>query len=218
MTCAHTKRIQQRYALLLDEYLKIEPISSFQNTQNEKLLTVVNSQEEESKINRFLSSGCGCDQQCQKQFTKEELQLTRAQFRSLSVPEKNCYILAQLRVFSKHSEVAHSARIDTLRTKQKFQYHINSDRPVCRDAFLFYHGESVKRLQRLKECLEARPISPPAHGNIGNKPSHALSEKDREFVKTFILSFAEIHALPDPGRDVRKGKGRLRLLLPSVLN
>lgn len=40
---------------------------------------------------------------------------------------------------------------------------------------------------------------------------------DREKVKSFILNFAAIHGLPDPGRDVRKGKGKLRILLPSIM-
>lgn len=214
----HAERVKKRYTTFLDDYLKVEPISSFQNDQNEKVLDDVISQKEEKEIENFLNSGCKCGELCQNQFTKKELMTSRTQFRSLSTSEKNCYILAQLRVFSKYSETVFSARSSKLRKRRKFQYRINSDRVVCRDAFLFYHGESIKRLQRLQECLEAHPISPPVHGNMGNKYSKVFSEKDREYVKTFILSFSEIHGLPDPGRDVRKGKGRLRILLPSILN
>ncbi len=41
---------------------------------------------------------------------------------------------------------------------------------------------------------------------------------DQEAVKSFIINFAATHGLPDPGRDVRKGNGRLQILLPSVMN
>lgn len=37
-------------------------------------------------------------------------------------------------------------------------------------------------------------------------------------MKSFIINLAENHGLPDPGRDMRKGKGRLRILLPSIMN
>ncbi|MCP4112844.1 MAG: hypothetical protein GY749_46190 [Desulfobacteraceae bacterium] len=41
---------------------------------------------------------------------------------------------------------------------------------------------------------------------------------EREQVKVFIVNFTSVHGLPDPGRDVRKGKGKLRILLPSIMN
>ena len=56
------------------------------------------------------------------------------------------------------------------------------------------------------------------HGNKGSKPVNMCSNSDREAVKSFILNFATNQGLPDPGRDVRKGKGRLRILLPSIMN
>jgi len=41
---------------------------------------------------------------------------------------------------------------------------------------------------------------------------------DREQVKSFILNFTVIHGLPDPGRDIRIGVGKLRILLPSMMS
>lgn len=214
----YADRIKKRYTVLLDEYLRADPISFLQNDVNEKVLDkVVNGQEEEA-VQSFLERGCGCALNCQNKFTKEELLASRAQFRALSASESNCYILAQLRVFSRHSDIACSARSQNARTRQKFDYRINSDREVCRDAFLFYHSESLKRLQRLQEYLSEKPITPPIHGNVGHKSPNAYTDAEREAVKSFILNFSEIHGLPDPGRDVRKGKGRLRIFLPSLLN
>jgi hypothetical protein len=211
-------RIIKRYSELLDEYLKIDLISSFQNEKAENLLADVESQDEIEAISSFLSTECPCGKGCQKVFSEEELKRTRAQFRTLSLSEKNCYILAQLRVLSKHSPAAYSGRVKTIRQRQKFEYRINLDRPVCRDAFLFYHDETLARLKRLQDCLEELPISPPEHGNTGRQPTSTYSLQDKELVKSFIINFSEEQGLPDPGRDVRKGKGRLRILLPSVLN
>ena len=102
--------------------------------------------------------------------------------------------------------------------RQKFDYRINTDRPVCRDVFLFYHGETLKRLKHLQKHLLEVGISPPTHGNTGRKPKHACSAEDKQSAKDFIVNFAAMHGLPDPGRDLRKGKGKLRILLPAVLN
>jgi hypothetical protein len=211
-------RVGKRYSALLDEYLTADPISSFQNEKNESLLEDNTDQAEEKVVHNFLSTECPCGQHCQKLFSEEELITSRAQFSSLSLSEKNCYILAQLRIFSKHSDDAFSARSTTTRQRQKFEYRINIDRPVCRTAFIFYHGETLDRLRRLQQCLIAAPISPPLHGNTGRQPASTYSLEDKELAKIFIASFSEEQGLPDPGRDVRKGKGRLRILLPSVLN
>ena len=89
---------------------------------------------------------------------------------------------------------------------------------MCRDVFLFYHGETIKRLKRLQEYLFEYNVQPPDHGNKGQKPSNIYLDSDKELVKLFITNIAENHGLPDPGRDVRKGKGRLRILLPSIMN
>jgi hypothetical protein len=212
-------RVKNRYKELLNEYLATDIISSFQNEKNEEILEDnKNILEEEQAIDHFLSTECSCGQHCQKQFSKEELITSRLQFSSLSFSERNCYILAQLRTFSKHSDGASSARVTTFRQRQKFEYRINIDRPVCREAFLFYHGETLDRLKRLQQCLMEAPVCPPLHGNVGRQPASTYSLQDKELAKMFIVSFAEKQGLPDPGRDVRKGKGKLRILLPSVLN
>ncbi|MCP4396668.1 MAG: hypothetical protein GY801_05095 [bacterium] len=56
------------------------------------------------------------------------------------------------------------------------------------------------------------------HGNKGRTPHNAFSADDTQEVEQFMINFAVIHGMPDPGRDLRKGTGRLRILLPSVLN
>ena len=89
---------------------------------------------------------------------------------------------------------------------------------MCKAVFLFYYGETSKRLDRLKSYVTGKSIAIPVHGNSGRTPVNAYNMSDKEKVKSFILNFTAIHGLPDPGRDVRKGKGKLRVLLPSIMN
>jgi len=49
-------------------------------------------------------------------------------------------------------------------------------------------------------------------------PTHACPDALQTDVKCFMRNFAMAHGMPDPGRDVRKGKGKLRVLLPAMLN
>ena len=132
--------------------------------------------------------------------------------------EKNCFILSQLVTFVRHADFAYSARAETARQRQKFEYRINADRPVCKSAFLFYYGESIDRLKRLQKNLFVRGIELPLHGNTGCKPVHACLQSDKEIVKSFIINYSINEGLPDPGRDVRNGKGKLRIFLPSVMS
>ncbi|MCP4399219.1 MAG: hypothetical protein GY801_18195 [bacterium] len=173
---------------------------------------------EKSLVSEFLSTPCVCGTNCQNQFSEHELLEAREHFRSLTRDEKNRMVLTQLHSFQRTSDYAKSARTVKARKRQKFEYRINADRYVCRDTFLFYHGETFKRLKTLQKHIAAVGTSPPLHGNAGRKPKHAYTAEEKQDVKAFIVNFAAMHGMPDPGRDLRKGKGTLRILLPTVLN
>jgi hypothetical protein len=173
---------------------------------------------ERTAIEQFLRTPCRCGKNCQLQFSAEEVADARRDFRLLSVEERNSSILFQLRSFSRASEFSESGRATWARQRQKYEYRINADRPVCREVFLFFHGETHKRLKRLQSHLIEHGTIPPVHGNAGRKPLHACPEQDRELIRTFIVNYADSHGLPDPGRDLRKGNGKLRIFLPSVMN
>lgn len=169
-------------------------------------------------IAAFLKKDCGCGKNCQKLFTREELFDARVKFQKLTTAEKNCFILSLLYSFSRYSDFSRSARVATSRKRQKFEYKINVDRPVCKNVFLFYFGESIDRLKRLQKNLFNNGIEPPTHGNKGCQPANTYSMSTRETLKSFIINLAANQGLPDPGRDVRNGKGCLRIFLPSVMN
>ena len=176
------------------------------------------SGKEMAVIEQFLGTPCSCGRNCQAQFSAEEVADARKDFRLLSLAERNSSLLFQLRSFSRASEVSQSARSIYQRQRQRFDYRINADRLVCREVFLFLHDETHKRLKRLQAHLLEHGTVPPMHGNAGRTPVHACPERGRELLRTFLSNYAESHGLPDPGRDLRKGDGRLRILLPSVMN
>lgn len=219
MRLSEKKRIEKEYEKLLGEYLETDLISSFQDKQNTKSIELnFDLSSETEAIKEFLKTNCGCGNNCQKQFGEREVLESRNRFRILSSQEKNIFILAQLRLLLCQSEYATSSRAKTVRQRKKFGYRVDGDRSVCRNTFLFYHGETISRLKRLQDCLGADSMLFPKHGNKGRKPANTYSSADTDAVIRFIANIAEIHGLPDPGRDVRKGKGRLRILLPSVMN
>lgn len=209
---------------LLDEYLRgaSDPSALVSSAKSDEgrfdAEERINPAAEKTAIQQFLQTSCGCGQDCQTQFSAEEVTDARRNFRLLSWEERNSSILFQLRAFSRGSEFSESARTTWVRQRQKFEYRINVDRPVCRDAFLFFHGETAKRLKRLQAHLLEHGTIPPVHGNAGRKPVHACPEQDRDLIRAFIVNYADSHGLPDPGRDLRKGNGRLRILLPSVMS
>lgn len=206
---------------LLDEYAK--PLDLPDNIQNgtspdiEEHLREFDQKQEIRTVRKFVTSSCKCEKNCQTQFTPEELLEARRDFRRLAWSEKNCFILAQLRSCQYVVTMPPSSRASKSKIRQKFAYRINTNRLVCQQVFLFYHGETLWRLKFLQKHLLTVGTTPPMHGNAGRMPRHAVTDTAREAVESFILNYAAVHGLPDPGRDVRVGKGKLRILLPTVM-
>jgi len=212
-----TKTFQQLLAEYSDIHKHIE-LPDRENTHKRDTSLLIDLASEKQAVDKFITTGCGCKNNCHKLFTNEELLQARAKVRLYSWDEKNYYILGQLYSFLRYSDLSISGRTQTKRKQQTFEYRINIDRPVCRDAFLFYYGETIKRLKRIQKHLFSNGLQTPVHGNTGRMPSHTYDQDDQEEVISFIINLAANHGLPDPGRDLRKGKGRLRILLPSVMN
>lgn len=173
---------------------------------------------ERKKITKILSRPCGCGNNCEKKFTVSEILDAREDFRQMSWAEQHSFIIGKLQSFIHGTAQSKSARTSQSRQRQRFDYCITADRPVCRKFFLLYYGESIDRLKRRQKYLIETGTVPPAHGNTGKKPKHACSKDAIETVLSFISNFAAIHGLPDPGRDLRAGKGKLIIYLPTIMN
>jgi len=207
-----------------DEYLKpfvsehpAERGPSANERESRKIDTTPDIAERE-EVSRFLSTPCPCGQNCQQFFGAGEVLEAREDFRLMSWSEQHSFIVGKLQTFMRSSGHSVSARRSSLRERQKFDYFINADRPVCRTMFLFYHGESIDRLKRRQKYLTETGTLPPNHGNTGKTPGHACKPADKKKVGSFIENFTVVHGLPDPGRDLRAAKGRLKIYLPTVMN
>jgi hypothetical protein len=213
--------VNTTFEYLLDEYLNddvnISEAHDQINGNNDNVVASFDTKEEEMVVATFLKTPCPCLKNCQKLLNHQEAIKNRAFFRSLEKQERNYILLSILKFMLTHSAFSLSGRSKKSRKRKKFDYCISIDRPVCKTVFLFYYGETSKRLDRLKSCVTKESLTPPIHGNSGRTPTNAYNMSDREKIKSFILNFAAIHGLPDPGRDIRKGKGKLRILLPSIM-
>jgi len=207
-----------------DEYLKpfvserpAARVPSVTGRESRKIDATLNVAERE-EVSRFLSTPCPCGQNCQQFFSVSEVLDAREDFRLMSWGEQHSFIVGKLQTFMRSSEHSVSARRSSLRERKRFDYFINADRPVCRTMFLFYHGESIDRLKRRRKYLAEIGTLPPNHGNTGRTPRHACKPADKKKVRTFIENFTVVHGLPDPGRDLRAEKGRLKVYLPTIMN
>ncbi len=213
------QQITKVFGELIDEYLDKNEHDSESDDQpvNPKSPSKsLDRVKEQALISDFLSSPCACGKACKDHLNFNEIAKARKDFQSLSWVEKNAFMLSQLQIFARHSEQSHSARQVRARVRQKFDYHISIDRPVCKEVFLFYYGETTERLKRLQKQKIEVGLTSTTHGNTGRQPTHACSDEDKAAIQQFIINYAATHGMPDPGRDLRHGAGRLRILLPSI--
>ncbi len=216
-----SQQITKVFEELLDEYYHDEESEGFdEHVEKPNLpVTKLEGKHEQALVKKFLVSPCSCGKNCKANLSFDEIIQSRKEFSSLSWLEKNAYMLSQLTTFTRPpSSTSRSGRQIKPRIRQKFDYHLDINRPVCRVTFLFYYGETSERLKRLQKRRLEVGISSTAHGNTGRLPSHACSKKEQEDIKMFVVNYAAAHGMPDPGRDLRHGDGRLRILLPSILN
>ena len=87
-------------------------------------------------------------------------------------------------------------------TKYKYRFKGSS---VCRDYFKAAYDIKDFTLRALIKHMNTKGLVARVHGNTGKKPKHALKFDDVKRVLEFIVSYAEIHGMPQPaaprGRD-----------------
>ena len=214
-----SQQITMVFDELLDEYLNEESdIENDVQAEPKPPTRQLNSTDESELIKNFFQKPCSCGKPCKDSLNFDEIKRSRREFSTLCWVEKNAFMLSQLNLLTRDPENARSARQTKVRERQKYDYHISIGRPVCKEVFLFYYGESIDRLKRLQKHKLEVGISSTTHGNVGRSPSHSCSLQEKHAIKIFITNYADAHGMPDPGRDLRHGNGRLRILLPSILN
>ena len=86
-----------------------------------------------------------------------------------------------------------------IRRQVTFQYAYKGQ-PICREMFLFLHGISRTRLFNLVKHFCTNGVVLCTHGNKGKLPKHAMKFDEITRVVDFIKRYADIYAVPLPGR------------------
>ena len=87
---------------------------------------------------------------------------------------------------------------------------------MCRKTFCFLHSMSAKRLKNVKWSYDEHGLTPRRHGNSSRMPVTSLSFSDNQRVVTFIMNYAETHAILLPGRIPGYKQDDIQLLPAST--
>ena len=157
----------------------------------------------EEEVGDFFRRGCGCKSySCTLTLSPEDVSQYRLAVSELERSELDLIILAQLHAGMNAGNLLTNTRGTArpdVRQRVMFQY-LFKGMPICREMFLFLHRISRTRLYNLVEHLSTNGVIPRTHGNTGKKPKHACSFQEIQRVVDFIKCYADVHAVPLPGR------------------
>ena len=88
--------------------------------------------------------------------------------------------------------------MDTI-TRGLSEYYLHGMK-ICRKVFLFIHGMSRSRYQRLVNHYEDMGLCTRIHGNIKRMPYNACSQEEIAGLISFVTNYARAHGMPLPGR------------------
>ena len=183
------------------------------------LLESSKEDQEENAISSFLAEGCGCSKNngepCSKLFDRHEVEAIRSRMLELSNAELDLVILGQISAGIYLGGLEGNTRGQGMHDRERgycvFRYH---GKLICKKTFLFIHSIGTKRYINLLKHHSVNGVSPRTHGNEKRKPWHAASFAEKERAVTFIKSYADVNAMPLPGR-LPKHQDYKVMLLPS---
>ena len=191
---------------------------------NSVLQTSLHDGHVEDDVSEYLTQGCGCHKDmrkpCSAYFSGAEVTTYRYDIAELDKNELDMAVLAQLHagMNSGDSLLTNTRGSTRPETRQRVTYtYMFKGRHVCREMFCFLHNISRTRLYNLTEHLITTGFKPRVHGNKGRKPKHACQYEDITRVVDFIKTYADVHAVPLPGRLPKHQDYRV-MKLPSDVN
>lgn len=178
----------------------------------------------EDDVSEYLFLGCGCQKDdgkpCSTYFSGAEVTAYRYDIAELDKVELDMTLLAQLHAgMNSGDNLLTNTRGSTRpKTRQRVTFtYMFKGKHVCREMFCFLHNISRTRLYNLTEHLLTTGFKPRVHGNKGRKPKHACQHEDITRVVDFIRTYADVHAVPLPGRLPKHQDYRV-MKLPSDVN
>ena len=97
--------------------------------------------------------GCGCSDQCFRQFSIEEIFLIRMQMKELDKSEREMLLLGKLQLLGRYGDsVAHATKTTRGKRHRVTYKYAYDHRSLCRDAFFFVHTVGEKALNNLQRA------------------------------------------------------------------
>ena len=160
----------------------------------------------DEKIADFLTCGCGCkkyhNEQCSESFSCKEISDYQLAIAELDRSELDMVLIAQLHAGMNSEELLTNTRgvnRPEVRRRITFTYMFKG-RSICREMFIFLHKVSRTRLYNIAHHLTTNGFMARVHGNKGKKPKHSCTFDEISHAVDFIKCYADVHAVPLPGR------------------
>ena len=159
--------------------------------------------EKEKAVQSFISNTCGCSLKegnpCSGYFDVPVIRERRMMMAELYNSQLDCVILGQISTHHFSDDLTgHSSKGKS--RAHSYSHFFYQSHKICLKTFLFLNHIGRKRYQNLMKHYQKCGISPRRHGNEKRRPWNASSFPDKERAVNFIKNFAEVHALPLPGR------------------
>ena len=97
-----------------------------------------------------------------------------------------------------------------------YSFYFHRSERVCHKTFCFLHSMSAKRLKNVKRSYVEHGLTPRRDGNSSRMPATSLSFSDNQRVVSFIINYAETHAILLPGRIPGYKQDDIQLLPAST--
>ena len=161
--------------------------------------------EEVQAIQCFISDTCGCSKKqgapCSGYFDEEKLAETRMSMAELENDQLDLVILSQINAHHFSGKLfGHRNKEQKARRAKEYTNFFYMGRNICQKMFLFIHGIGMKRFRNLMKHYQLNGVTTRTHGNVRRLPWNASTVGDKERAIKFIENFAEVNALPLPGR------------------
>ena len=161
--------------------------------------TGVNQEDEIDEIAAEIEKGCGCSEDCFRQFTLQEILDFKLSMRELSKGERDLFLMGKLHVSIRDPTTVAHARSKKAVKKQRMSCQYAFDhRLVCQNTFCYIHEIGNFTLRALRKHVSENGPVPQQHGSKGRKAYNSypfdIVSKAVEFIKNYALVFG----LPQP--------------------
>ena len=158
-----------------------------------------------STCENFYQRTCGCDKNqgspCSKLFPLEHFIEMRAHCSLLTKDELDLVLMGFISSSMLDSDAVKDGRHQhPAKRRHITMAYKHHGVEVCKKTFLFLHGIGKDRLQNVKDHYKVEGMQVRINKNTKRSPHHAMSFAAIKYVVNFLTNYAEVNAIPLPGR------------------